>query len=98
MTAREKLEAEEKKIRIYFQAGGRCKICGNPVSMSEAQLAHKIAKSRQNIKHYGKEVIFHPKNMILTCGDKFGRCNDSVNIGFNTGKIAELLKEIEDGR
>ena len=97
MTGREKLEAEDKKKRIYFQRGGRCKICGNPVPMSEAQLAHGIANTKPNIKKYGKEVIHHEKNLSLTCGNKFGRCNDACNIGNNPGKVLDLLEDISRG-
>ena len=96
MTAREKFEANEKKIQIYNVRGGMCQVCYKIISLAESQLAHKISKSRQNIKKYGKEVIHHPKNIILTCGDKFGRCNDSVNISGNPMKVAELIEEIKE--
>lgn len=94
MTAREKLEAEEKKKRIYYMKGGTCEVCGKVIPYAEAQLAHRIAKTRPNIKKYGKNVINHPLNLALTCSDRFGRCNDACNIGNNPVKVAKLLGEI----
>jgi hypothetical protein len=96
MTAREKIEAEEKKQKIYVQRSGVCEVCGKLIKHSEAQLAHRIAKSKPNLRKYGEDVLSHPKNLALTCSDKFGRCNDSCNIGNNPGKVQELLSEIAE--
>lgn len=94
MNPREKLEAEEKKIRIYNIRAGICEVCPKIISYSQAQLAHRIPKSKVNLKKYGKGIIHHPKNLALTCSLE---CNSKVNINNNPGAIEELLKEIEDG-
>ena len=96
MTAREKMEAEDKKIRIYNSRCGICEVCKKVIPYNQAQLAHRIAKSKPNLKKYGEDVLSHPKNLALTCSDKFGRCNDSCNIGNNPGKVQELLSEIAE--
>lgn len=97
MTGHEKQEAEDKKQWIYFSRGGECEVCGKTIPYNEAQLAHRIAKSKPNLAKYGKEIINHPINLALTCSDKFGRCNDSVNIGNNPGAILDILSEIIEG-
>ncbi len=96
MTAKEKLEAQEKKIQIYNSRNCTCEVCNKNISFSEAQLAHRISKSKPNIKKYGKKVIHHNLNLALTCSDKFGRCNDSVNINNNPIAIGELIKDIKE--
>jgi hypothetical protein len=96
VTEREKLEAYEKKKRIYQERGYSCEVCDKLISLAESQLAHRIAKSKPNLKKYGPEIIHHPKNLVLTCSDNFGRCNDSVNIGQNPEEIKKLLKEIKN--
>ena len=96
MTPREKFKADEKKLQIYIMRCAVCEVCGKAILFSEAQLAHRIAKSKPNLKEYGKEIIHHPKNLVLTCGDKMGRCNDSVNIGNNPMAVAELVERIRE--
>ena len=95
MTAKEKLEAQEKKIQIYNSRNATCEICGKNISYNEAQLAHRISKGKVNLKKYGPEVIHHRKNLVLTCSDKMGRCNDSVNIGNNPMAVKKLVEEIK---
>lgn len=94
MTPRQKLKAEEKKKKKYYQCGGKCYTCGDQVRLDACQFAHKIAKSKANYSKYGKEVIDHILNGEITCAKQFGRCNDAVNIGNNPGKTADILVEI----
>jgi len=94
MTDRQRLEAGEKKKTKYFQSNGKCFTCGKPVRLDNCQFAHKIAKSKANYSKYGKEIIDHILNGEITCSDKFGRCNDAVNIGNNPGKVLDVLSEI----
>ena len=91
MTNREKFEAEEKKKRIYYKNLGRCEVCQLSIPIGLAQLAHRIPKSKMNLKKYGKEVIHSYQNLALVCSLK---CNSKVNIGNNPGKILDVLSEI----
>ena len=43
------------------------------------------------MKKYGPEVIHHRFNLTAVCSLK---CNDAMNIGFNPGKVAELVARI----
>lgn len=94
MKAREKIEAEEKKIEIYNIRGATCEVCGKRVLYTEAQIAHRISKGQ--VKKYGKEIIHHPKNLVLTCSGKMGRCNDSINITNNPMEVLRIVKSIEE--
>ena len=94
MTEREKFEANEKKEKIYNARGGVCEFCRKSVTLAESQMAHRISKGL--VKKYGKEIIHHPLNLALTCGDKLGRCNDAVNITNNPGATEKLLAEIKE--
>ncbi len=96
MTAREKIEAEEKKIQIYNVRNGTCEVCGKIIPQSEAQLAHRIDKGKPNLRKYGHEIIHHHLNLVLTCSDKMGRCNDSVLISNNPMAVAELVERIRE--
>ena len=96
MTAKEKLEANEKKIQIYNARNGTCEVCSKIISQSEAQLAHRICKSKPNLKKYGADIIHHRLNLVLTCSDKFNRCNDSVNISNDPMAVTALLEKIQE--
>lgn len=74
MTAKQKLEANELKQEMVRKAHCRCQICGCPVTFFTAQLSHRIPKSKEYIKLYGRAVIFHPLNMPVCCAD----CNSKV--------------------
>lgn len=92
-TAREKLEAEEKKIRIYNIRAGVCEVCQKIIPYSQAQLAHRIGQTKVNLKKYGKETIHSFHNLALVCSLE---CNSKVDISMNPMKIEELLKEIRE--
>ena len=93
MKNREKLEAIDKKLRLYYLAEGKCEVCGKSVRVTESQLAHRIGQTKRNLKKYGKEIIHSPANLALVCGLK---CNSAVDISFRPEEIKKLLKEIED--
>lgn len=93
MTAIQKMEAEEKRQDIFDLADGLCKVCGEPVNrFGTAQLAHRIAKTKPNIKKYGNEIINHKNNLVPVCSLK---CNASVNIGFNPVCVSKLVDNIQ---
>ena len=58
---------------------------------SNSQLAHRIKKSKANIKKYGKEIIHHPLNMKAVCGLE---CNAVFDLGHNEYAIEKLVSEI----
>lgn len=93
MTARQKLEAEEKRQEIFARDGYLCRECGRSVhAFGTAQLAHRIAQTKSNKAKYGLEVIHHPLNLASVCSL---RCNDAQNIGFNPEACRELVEEIK---
>ena len=96
MNYRQKMQAQDKKEMIYFDRDGRCEVCHKLIKFNEAQLAHRIPKSKMNLAKYGVDIIHHPYNMALVCSLS---CNAKVNIGSNPGKILDVLSDIiEDAR
>ena len=92
MTAREKDKLnEEKEIAIRLQK--YCAVCGRPLKI--AQWAHRINKSRVNIRKYGKKVIHHRFNLVLVCSL---RCNAAVSLSpaANPVPAEELVKKIRE--
>ena len=73
MKGSEKLKAEEQKFSILNQQHGICGVCGIP--MLRPQIAHRIPKTKYNLKTYGKEVIHHRFNLVAVCSLK---CNSDV--------------------
>ncbi len=92
-TEREKFDIAQKKIQIYNLRGGTCEVCGKVIPYAEAQIAHRICKSKANLKKYGKEIIHHNLNLALTCSLK---CNSGVNISNKSGEIRNLVQEMVD--
>jgi hypothetical protein len=86
MTALEKLEANERKIELIESRGGMCEFTGCH-EHENLQLAHRIPKSKYNLRVYGAEVIHHPLNLAVTCP----KHNDSVLINFASNPIKASL-------
>ena len=95
LTGRQRLEAEEKKQRLYIERSGVCAVCGKLVKYSECQLAHKIGQTKANLKKYGKEVLHNEKNLELVCGLA---CNSAVDISFRPNEVLKVLVEIQGDR
>ena len=93
MIDRKLFEFQMKKQRIYIDRRGLCEVCGRFVLYSDYQLAHRIPKTKFNLKMYGPEVIHHPMNLALTCGL---RCNAAVNINHKPIEKQRLIDEIEE--
>ena len=91
MTGKERLEAEEKRTRIYYRSGGRCEICEQPMPITTMQLGHRIGQTKPNLKKYGKEIIHHELNMKATCSLK---CNSKADISFRPEEVRSLVEEI----
>ena len=91
MTAKQKLESQEKKIQIYNARIATCEVCGKNIPFNDCQLAHRIPKTKMYLKKYGVEIIHHEMNLALVCGL---RCNSAVNIGMNPIAVGELVNKI----
>lgn len=71
----------------YHASGGCCQVCGARLSCP-GQLAHRIAKSKMNIKKYGLDIIDSSANLVLVCGL---RCNSAVLVA-TPRERAEIVK------
>ena len=91
MTGRQKADAEEKKMEMYYEAGCRCFRCNRLLHFHETELAHVIPKGYAWI--YGREVIHHKKNMKISCS----KCNSYALMDPKTHPI-ECEKLIQDIR
>ena len=92
MNAQERLTAEELRIEIFSDAQWTCESCGSPLNSGVPQLAHKIAKTKANIKKYGYEIINHRLNLVAVCSLC---CNSKCNIGNNPVKSLALVEGIK---
>lgn len=92
LTTYEKLEAENMKRTRIIEMNYRCEHChGDVLRFGTPQMAHKVAKSKMNIKKYGTRAINNKKNLVLVC---CGSCNDAQNIGQKTLIADKLMIEI----
>lgn len=62
---------------LFEKAGWLCEICGAPLASGQPQLAHRVPKTKTNLKRYGEDVIDHPLNL---CPVESLRCNSSAII------------------
>ena len=95
---RKRFEQHEERLRIYARDHGICQSCGEPVNVNSFEIAHRIANTVANRKHYGAEVIDHPLNKATTHP---GRCNSAMNCGFRPDECRRIVEAIEsekDGR
>lgn len=77
-------EYRQNQCEIRYEIDqGQCKVCG----LYRRTIAHRIAKTKGNIKKYGWYIIYHNFNLVIACN---GDHNDSFNIGFKP-KICERL-------
>ena len=79
--------------KIFKRDGWLCQQCGQSVTLQGGQLAHKIANTKCNKKKYGKDIINHSLNLVLTCSLE---CNAKCNIGNRPERCKELVIKIRD--
>ena len=87
---------EEKKTKLLVEQNGKCFHCKKTFSSrSGVQLAHRLIKSKANIKLFGLEIIDHVLNLRATHG---GACNDAVIINRATKPVEAnaLIEEIKN--
>lgn len=89
MTATAKLQAEEKRRRMFLATGFRCVRCGAPA----AYLAHRIPKRQYLLAKFGPAVIHHEFNLCPVCTRP--ECNDSFDIQNNPMLQENLIAAIE---
>jgi ferredoxin len=74
------------KERVFSRDRWECVHCGKRVTSHSAQLAHLIPQRKHLIRRYGKEIIYHKKNLVTVCGL---RCNNAVQV--NAPELQELI-------
>lgn len=91
MTTRE--QVMETKLRLLNGRGSRCEVCGKPVTLESCQLAHRVPKTKHNLKTYGKRIIHHDINLAVVCSL---RCNSAVlcNIATNPVEAGRIISRI----
>ena len=89
MTDRERFQLMELREKKAKEAVYQCSVCGKPIDQFNLQLAHKIIKSKINLKKYGKELIHHEDNLEAVCSLP---CNSAVIVNYNEEK--ELVDAI----
>ena len=85
-----------KKATLLNQQDYKCYHCNKPFEdQNEVQLAHRLIKSKANIKLLGLNIVDNVLNLRATHG---GACNDAVIINRATQpiKAQELIDEIKD--
>lgn len=82
----------ETRMQVYHAAGGRCEICGKPVSLAEGQLAHRIPQRKNFLDRYGEAVIHHQFNFKWTCPTD--ECNNAASIAGDPKQIEALVTYI----
>lgn len=96
MTTRERVR--ETKLRLLNQRGSRCEVCGKQLTLDTCQLAHRIPKTKHNLKTYGKTVLHHEYNLVAVCS----LCNSAVLLSPAThpieakALIERIQKNIEE--
>lgn len=88
MKERDQLIAEEQKRQIIADHGFACIKCGAPAIF----LAHRIAKTKANLRKYGQEVIHHRYNLLPVCSNS--GCNSAQNLGNRPMEADKLAAQI----
>jgi hypothetical protein len=86
-----KLEKEYRQQQCELRYNidqGKCQVCG----LFRKTLAHRIAKTKGNIKKWGWYIIYHNFNLTIACN---GDHNDSFNIGMKDLKCQKLIELIK---
>lgn len=89
LSAQQKLDMTEKKIRIIEKQNYICPVCKKELN-GVVELAHRICKSKANIKLYGWEILDHELNLPATHKE----CNSAVLIS-KPKEIKALIEKIE---
>lgn len=82
---------KEKRIYIFNRDGWKCSVCDKQVTFETGQLAHRIPRTKGNVKQYGLNIIDHEMNLRLTCAT----CNQLVLLDNKPKEKEQLVKSIQ---
>ncbi len=82
---------ENQRRQALAVCGGVCEVCGETLTNSTWQGAHRIANTKANRIKWGSWIIDHPMNIAIVCSLK---CNHVCNIGYNPGECLRLVQKI----
>ena len=93
MTEREQFDLDETRRIVGARDGWQCRYCGCTDS-ARLQLAHRVPKDKRYVERWGKRVIHHPHNLVMTCD----LCNGKAEVDPKTRPLeAEMIiAEIQD--
>ena len=80
------------KFRLFSEQSGLCFSCGEPMAITEMELAHRISQSKTNLKLWGEAVIHHKMNLR---GTHPGRCNSRVSLNLDSIEAEKLVYDIQ---
>ena len=86
---------KETRLYVFNRDNWHCVVCGKKIDWSTGQMAHRIPKTKQNIKTYGLKIIDHPFNLRITC---CLRCNSAVLINNRPIEKEQLNEAIKRDR
>ena len=75
---------KESKQKVLDRDNYRCQHC---LKWPVFSVAHRIARTKENLKYFGEHIINHPFNLVAACEDH----NDKYNIGNNPAKCKKLV-------
>ncbi len=82
----------DMKFRLFSLQSGRCFTCGEPVSITAMEAAHRIPDRKWTVKLWGQEVINHPLNFR---GTHAGRCNSKAQLNPDSSEAERLAYDIQ---
>ena len=92
MTARQKADAEERRLELFRSVNWTCPVCREPLARhGTAQLAHRVPRRESMLMKWGPEVVNDPLNMVPVCSLP---CNDAVSLGTVSVPSKALLERI----
>lgn len=82
-----------EREEIFDRDGYTCQHCDQSVGLpgKQPQLAHLIPNTDEMRSRYGKEVVDHPQNRVLTCSLY---CNNVVQLTNKPVEADALAEEI----
>lgn len=83
-TSRQLLDDAELRIMKWAGQNGLCFNCTRYHQTPETMdMAHRIPDTKVNRKVYGREVIDHPMNRVLTCKEAHKGCDCNAAVILN---------------
>lgn len=86
-----KTELYQVRQALAFIQHWQCAACGKTIGPEQGQIAHRIPQRKWCIKHFGRDVIHHPMNMVLVCNLE---CNAKVQLNPDSLEAERLARKI----